>query len=186
MIADGNVPKIKLGQKLSDDAVAPDRLLGQAQPHLRQVYEFGAAQPRGQRAVIARFGRHPTAVPSSGATARLRNWTTSPRAIFRTPPNLAYRPRTRDTHPPRLTQTFMDLLSLAPAENTQGKVQTWVNFRWTTGNERVTSALRSMSLKIRIKGLACHGQLDARASFELPPATGTCGVSRFTELLKKL
>ena len=36
-----------------------DRLIDEAPPHLRQVYEFAATQPRRHRAVIARFGRHP-------------------------------------------------------------------------------------------------------------------------------
>ncbi|MCV3206483.1 DUF924 domain-containing protein [Mesorhizobium sp. YC-39] len=36
-----------------------DRMIDEAPPHLRQVCEMGAAQPRRHRAVIARFGRHP-------------------------------------------------------------------------------------------------------------------------------
>jgi uncharacterized protein (DUF924 family) len=36
-----------------------DRLVDEAPPHLRQVSEMGARQPRRHRAVIARFGRHP-------------------------------------------------------------------------------------------------------------------------------
>lgn len=36
-----------------------DRIIDEAPPHLRQFYEFGAAQLRKHRAVIARFGRHP-------------------------------------------------------------------------------------------------------------------------------
>lgn len=36
-----------------------DRMIDEAPENLRQVYELGAGQPRGHRAVIARFGRHP-------------------------------------------------------------------------------------------------------------------------------
>lgn len=36
-----------------------DRMIDEAPPHLRQFYEFGAALPRRNRAVIASFGRHP-------------------------------------------------------------------------------------------------------------------------------
>lgn len=43
-----------------DIAIAiADRLIDEAPSHLRQVYAFGAGQPRRHRAVIARFGRHP-------------------------------------------------------------------------------------------------------------------------------
>ncbi len=78
-----------------------DRIIDEAPPHLRQVYELGARQPRGRRAVIDHFGNHPhrNAIPGRDSTPEELDYIAT--AILPHATKLGYRPRTRHDPSPR-------------------------------------------------------------------------------------
>jgi uncharacterized protein (DUF924 family) len=61
-----------------------EKRVSEGPPHLRSLREFGLSQARGQRDVIARFGRHPHRNAILARESRLRKLRTSSRATSST------------------------------------------------------------------------------------------------------